>query len=142
MLFRSTSLFATELIAGQVDMAFAGPTTVLPHVAPGRMRALGITSAARSDLFPGVPTLAEAGVPGYEFTQWYALLAPAKTPREVLATLHAALIKSMDDADVKKRVVAEGGTLSPGTPDQLTAFLRTELDSNAKMIRQAGLKRE
>ena len=140
--YKGTSLFATELIAGQVDMAFAGPTTVLPHVQPGRMRALGITSNVRSALFAGVPTMTEAGLPGYEFTQWYALLAPAKTPRDIVMALNAALLKSTDDADVKKRVGVEGGALSPGTPEQLTAFLRTELDSNAKMIRAAGLKRE
>ena len=140
--YKGTSLFATELIAEQVDMAFAGPTTVLPHVQPGRMRALGITSNVRSALFPDVPTMTEAGLPGYEFTQWYALLAPAKTPRDIVMALNAALLKSTDDAEVKKRVGVEGGALSPGTPEQLTAFLRAELDSNAKMIRAAGLKRE
>jgi tripartite-type tricarboxylate transporter receptor subunit TctC len=140
--YKGTSLFATELIAGQVDMAFAGPTTVLPHVPPGRMRALGITSTVRSALFPDVPTMTEGGLPGYEFTQWYALLAPAKTPRDIVTALNATLLKAIEDAEVKKRVGAEGGALSPGTPEQLTAFLRTELDSNAKMIRAAGLKRE
>jgi tripartite-type tricarboxylate transporter receptor subunit TctC len=140
--YKGTSLFATELIAGQVDMAFAGPTTVLPHVPPGRMRALGITSTVRSALFPDVPTMIEGGLPGYEFTQWYALLAPAKTPRDIVTALNATLLKAIEDAEVKKRVSAEGGALSPGTPEQLSAFLRTELDSNAKMIRAAGLKRE
>ena len=140
--YKGTSLFATELIAGQVDMAFAGPTTVLPHVQPGRMRALGITSMARSELFAGVPTMIEGGLPGYEFTQWYALLTPAKTPRDIVMTLNATLLKAMEDAEVKKRVNVEGGALSPGTPEQLAAFLRAELDSNAKMIRAAALKRE
>lgn len=140
--YKGTSLFATELIAGQVDMAFAGPTTVLPHVQPGRMRALGITSTVRSELFAGVPTMMEAGLPGYEFTQWYALLAPAKTPRDIVMALNAALLKAMDDAEVKKRVGVEGGALSPGTPEQLSAFLRMELENNAKMIRAMGLKRE
>ncbi len=140
--YKGTSLFATELIAGQVDMAFAGPTTVLPHVQPGRMRALGITSTVRSALFAGVPTMTEAGLPGYEFTQWYALLAPAKTPRDIVTALNTTLLKAMDDAEVKRRVSVEGGALSPGTPEELTAFLRTELESNAKMIRAMGLKRE
>jgi tripartite-type tricarboxylate transporter receptor subunit TctC len=81
-------------------------------------------------------------VPGYEFTQWYALLAPAKTPGDILATLHGTLLKSMDDADVKKRVSVEGGTLTPNTPEQFSAFLKLELDKNAKMIQTAGLKRD
>jgi len=140
--YKGTSLFATELIAGQVDMAFAGPTTVLPHLQPGRMRTLGITSTVRSELFADVPTMAEAGLPGYEFTQWYALLAPAKTPRDIVNVLNTALLKSMEDTEVKKRVGFEGGVFAPGTPEQFTAFIRSELDNNAKMIRAAGLKRE
>lgn len=140
--YKGTALFATELIAGQVDMAFAGPTTVLPHVQPGRMRAIGITSTARSELFPGVPTMGEAGLPGYEFTQWYGLLAPAKTPRDVVTALNGALSKSMEDADVKRRVGLEGGAFAPGTPEQFAAFIKFELEKNAKMIQAAGLKRE
>ncbi len=140
--YKGTALFATELIAGQVDMAFAGPTTVLPHVQPGRMRAIGITSTARSELFPEVPTMGEAGLPGYEFTQWYGLLAPAKTPRDIVTALNGALLKSMEDAEVKRRVGLEGGAFAPGTPEQFTAFIKLELEKNAKMIQAAGLKRE
>ena len=140
--YKGTSIFATELIAGQVDMAFAGPTTTLPHLESGRMRGIAITSTVRSPLVPTIPTLHESGVPGYEFTQWYALLAPAKTPLDILSTLHANLLKSMDDAEVKKRVSIEGGTLTPTTPEQFTAFLKLELDKNARMIKTAGVKRD
>lgn len=140
--YKGTSLFATELIAGQVDMAFAGPTTVLPHVQSGRMRAISITSSGRSDLFADVQTMIEGGLPGYEFTQWYALLAPSKAPKEIILTLNTVLHKAMEDGDVKKRVSVEGGSLSPNTPEQFHAFLRNELEINAKMIRDAGLKRE
>ncbi len=140
--YKGTALFATELIAGQVDMAFAGPTTTLPHMQTGRMRAIAITSTERVPLVPQIPTIAEAGVPGYEFTQWYALLAPAKTPREIIATLNAALLKSMQDADVKARVGSEGGVFTPQTPEQFGAFLSAELQKNAKTIRDAGLKRD
>lgn len=140
--YRGTALFATELIAGQVDMAFAGPTTTLPHIKTGRMRPIAITSTVRSELVPEVPTLAEAGLPGYEFTQWYALLAPGKTPREIVTALRGALLKSMEDANVKQHVGVEGGAFAPGTPEQFAAFLKSELDKNAKTIREAGLKRE
>lgn len=140
--YKGTSIFATELIAGQVDMAFAGPTTTLPHLESGRMRGIAITSTVRSPLVPAIPTLHESGVPGYEFTQWYSLLAPAKTPPDILSTLHGALLKSMDDAEVKKRVSVEGGTLTPTTPEQFTAFLKLELDKNSKMIKAVGLKRD
>jgi len=140
--YKGTSIFAIELIAGQVDMAFAGPTTTLPHLKTGRMRAIAITSTVRSELVPEVPTLAEAGLPAYEFTQWYGLLAPAKTPRDIVNTLHGALLKSMEDANVKRRVAVEGGAFAPGTSEQFTAFLKLELDKNAKTIQSAGLKRE
>ncbi|MCW5575609.1 MAG: tripartite tricarboxylate transporter substrate binding protein [Burkholderiales bacterium] len=140
--YKGTSIFATELIAGQVDMAFAGPTTTLPHLESGRMRPIAITSTVRSPLVPKIPTLHEAGVPNYEFTQWYALLAPAKVPGDILAALHGTLLKAMDDADVKKRVTIEGGSFAPGTPEQFSAFLREELDKNARMIKAAGLRRE
>ena len=140
--YKGTSIFATELIAGQVDMAFAGPTTTLPHLQAGRMRGIAITSTVRSPLVPHIPTLNEAGVPGYEFTQWYSLLAPARTPADILSTLHGTLLKSMDDAEVKKRVGVEGGTLTPNTPEQFSAFLKLELDKNAKMIQSAGLNRD
>jgi len=140
--YKGTSIFATELIAGQVDMAFAGPTTTLPHLESSRMRGIAITSTVRSPLVPNIPTLHEAGVPNYEFTQWYALLTPAKVPGDIISTLHGALLKSMDDAEVKKRVTIEGGSFAPGTPEQFTAFLREELDKNARMIKSAGLKRD
>jgi tripartite-type tricarboxylate transporter receptor subunit TctC len=140
--YKGTAIFATELIAGQVDMAFAGPTTTLPHLQSGRMRAIAITSTVRSELVPQVPTLTESGLPGYEFTQWYGLLAPGKVPREITASLHAALIKSMDDAEVRRRVAVEGGAMTPNTPEQFASFLRSELDKNAKMIRDAGIRRE
>lgn len=142
--YRGTSLFVTELIGGQVDLAFAGPTSALPHLAPGRVRALATSGARRSEMFPEVLTMSEAGVPGYEFTQWYGLLVPAKTPREIVATLNAALVKAMDDADVKKRIASEAAAAVQGTPEEFAAYLKTELQKNAKMIKDAGLsnKRE
>ena len=140
--YRGTSLFVTELIGGQVDLAFAGPTSALPHLAPGRVRALATSGARRSEMFPDVPTMSEAGVPGYEFTQWYGLLVPAKTPREIVATLNAALLKAMDDGDVKKRIASEAAAAVQGTPEEFAAYLKSELQKNAKMIKDAGLKRE
>jgi len=140
--YRGTSLFVTELIAGQVEWAFAGPTTALSPVNSGRLRGLAISSQKRSELFPAVPTMAEAGLPAYEFTQWYGLLVPAKTPREIVNQLNATLLKAMDDPEVRKRIALEGGAAAQGTPEEFSAFLKRELASNAKMIKDAGLKRE
>ena len=88
--------------------ARAGVRVAPRRAHPGRVRALGVSTTKRNPQLPDVPALAESGVPGYEFTQWYALLAPAKTPADILATLHSTLLKSMDDAEVKKRVSVEG----------------------------------
>jgi tripartite-type tricarboxylate transporter receptor subunit TctC len=140
--YRGTSLFVTELIGGQVDLAFAGPTSALPHLAPGRVRALATSGSRRAEMFPDVPTMSEAGVPGYEFTQWYGLLVPAKTPREIVMALNAALLKTMDDGDVKKRISGEAAAAAQGTPEEFSAYLKSELQKNAKMIKYANLKRE
>jgi tripartite-type tricarboxylate transporter receptor subunit TctC len=140
--YRGTSLFVTELIGGQVDLAFAGPTSALPHLAPGRVRALATSGSRRSEMFPDVPTMSEAGVPGYEFTQWYGLLVPAKTPRDIVNTLNAALLKAMDEPDVRKRIASEAAAAVQGTPEEFSAYLKSELQKNAKMIKDAGLKRE
>jgi len=140
--YRGTSLFVTELIGGQVDLAFAGPTSALPHLAPGRIRALATSGARRSDMFPDIPTMSEAGVPGYEFTQWYGLLVPAKTSREIVNVLNTSLLKAMDDADVRKRIAGEAAAAAQGSPEEFAAYLKSELAKNAKMIKDAKLKRE
>ena len=140
--YKGTSLFATELIAGQVDLAFAGPTTALPHLKTGRLRALASTAPLRSELLPELPTMVEAGVPGYEFTQWYGLLAPAKTPREIVASLHSTLHSAMEDPDIRRRIVAEGGRLTPNSPEAFAAFIKLEIERNGELIRKLNLKRE
>src|SRR6185369_12876249 len=116
-------------------LAFAGPTSALPHLAPGRVRALATSGARRSEMFPDVPTMSEAGLPGYEFTQWYGLLVPAKTPRDIVNVLNAALLKAMDEPDVKKRIAAEAAAAAQGTPEEFSQYLKSELAKNAKMIK-------
>ena len=86
--------------------------------------------------------MSEAGLPGYELTQWYALLAPAKTPPEVIATLNGAIRKALDDAEVRKRITSEGGVPSPTSPEGLAAFIRAETAKYEKIVRAAGLKPE
>jgi len=140
--YRGTALFATDLVAGQVELAFASPVTTLPFTSNGRLRPLGITIANRLDIYPGVPTMAEAGLPGYELTQWYALLAPAKTPPDVISTLNAAIRKALDDPDVRKRITSEGGTPSPTSPEGLAAFIKAETAKYEKIVKSAGLKSE
>ncbi|HEV7393357.1 MAG TPA: tripartite tricarboxylate transporter substrate-binding protein, partial [Burkholderiales bacterium] len=140
--FRGTALFATALIAGEVDLAFAGVNTVLPHTTSGRLKALANTGPKRSEIYPNVPTMIEAGLAGYEFTQWYALLAPPKTPPDVIVVLNDALRKSLEDPEVKKRIASEGGTTTPTSPQGLASFIKSETASFEKIIKTAGIKLE
>jgi tripartite-type tricarboxylate transporter receptor subunit TctC len=138
--YRGTALFATDLVAGQVDLAFASPVTTLPFTGNGRLKPLAVTVNSRIDVYPDLPTMSEAGVTGYELTQWYAMLAPAKTPAEVIAALNGAMRKALEDAEVKKRITSEGGIPSPTTPDGLTAFIKAETAKYEKIIATAGIK--
>ena len=138
--YRGTALFATDLVAGQVDLAFASPVTTLPFTSNGRLKPLAVTVNRRIDVYPDLPTMSEAGITGYELTQWYAMLAPAKTPPEIIATLNGAMRKALDDADVKKRITSEGGIPSPTTPEGLASFIKAETAKYEKIIAAAGIK--
>ena len=140
--YRGTSLFVADLVSGQVDLAFASPVTTLPLTQNGRVRPLGVTVNRRIEVYPDVPPLAEAGLPGYELTQWYALLAPAKTPSDIIATLNAAMRKALADPDVAKRLTSEGGLPSPTSPQGLADFIRAETASYEKIIRAAKITTE
>ena len=138
--YRGTALFATDLVAGQVEMAFASPVTTLPFTGNGRLRPLAVTTIARIEAYPNLPTMAEAGLAGYELTQWYAMLAPAKTAPEVIDVLNAAIRKALADPEVRKRITTEGGMPSPTTPQGLTEFIRAETAKFEKIIKAAGVK--
>jgi tripartite-type tricarboxylate transporter receptor subunit TctC len=138
--YRGTALFMTDLLAGQVEMGFASPVSTLPFTRNDRLRPLAVTTTVRVDAYPGLPTMAEAGLPGYELTQWYAMLAPAKTPPEIIATLNGAIRKALADPEVRRRITSEGGVPSPTSPEELTAFIRAETAKYEKIAKAAKLK--
>jgi tripartite-type tricarboxylate transporter receptor subunit TctC len=138
--YRGTALFATDLVAGQVEMAFASPVTTLPFTNVGRLRPLAVTTTTRVDAYRDLPTMAEAGLPGYELTQWYAMLAPAKTSAEVVVTLNAAMRKALEDPEVRRRITSEGGVPSPTSPQGLAEFIRSETAKFQKIAKAAQLK--
>jgi len=113
---------------------------MLAPVKDGRLRAIGVTGAQRSNAFPGVPTLAESGLPGYEATNWYGAMVPAKTPRDIVAKLNADLARILQLPDVKGRFQDEGGDVAPGTPEQFAVFIGRELPKWAKLVKAAGAK--
>lgn len=138
--YRGTALLTTDLLGGQVHMAFTGPTTALPHMKTGRMRALATTGATRSPTFSQVSTMSEAGVPGYEFSQWYGMLAPIKVPREIINLLSKTLAQSLEDPRVKQRMSDEAGVSFYTTPEAFAALLKDDLESKARLVREAGIK--
>jgi tripartite-type tricarboxylate transporter receptor subunit TctC len=128
-----------DLLAGHVVVATATMLTGLPHVKSGRLRGLGVTGATRSHVLPDLPTVAEAGVPGYEAVQWYGLFAPAQTPKQIITKLHAAMTGTLKAPAVAEKLAADGVQAVANTPDEFARFLRSETDKWGKVVRGAGI---
>jgi tripartite-type tricarboxylate transporter receptor subunit TctC len=138
--YKGSAPVVTDLIAGQVDVMFDNMPNVIGHVRAGKMKALAVTTAQRSPQAPEIPTVAEAGVPGYEQTAWFGVLAPAGTPREIIGRLNTEIVKLLNSADVKERFAKQGVEVRTSTPEQFATFLRSEVDRWGKVIREAGIK--
>ena len=140
--YKGAAAAMTDLLSGQVHLTFTPPSVTLPQVKSGRLRALGVTSAKRSALAPDLPTIAEAGVPGYEATGWYAVLAPARTPTNIIMRLNRELTTAIADKEVRERFFASGVEAIGSTPAQFAAFIRSEYAKWGKVVRAAGVKSE
>ena len=127
-----------DLISGQVKVSFAGVPNVLPHVKSGRLRALAVTTAKRWGELPEVPTLAEAGVPGYEATLWLNLSAPAGTPQEIVQRLYAETAKALQDPEFLQSLRSVGVEAHVMPPQELAAFIRAEYEKWGKVVRDTG----
>lgn len=115
-----------DLLAGHISMVFADPSVLLPHVKDGKLHAIGVTSVNRYAAAPDVPTLAQAGLPGYESTLWYGLLGPAGMPRPVVSALNAAVVEALRAPDVQDKLAAYGITVIGDTPEHFAAFIESE----------------
>ena len=131
-----------DLIAGQVQVMCTSPLPALPHVKSGRLRGLAMTGRTRSRAAPDIPTVAESGVPGYESTLWYALLAPAATPQPIIKKLHAQTVQILKSSAVTEQLLAQGAEPVGNSPEELQQFLRTEIDRWTKVIEQANIRAE
>jgi tripartite-type tricarboxylate transporter receptor subunit TctC len=132
----------TDTIGGHVHMLFAGVPSLLPHVQSGRLRAIAISTSARFSAMPDVPTFDEAGVKGYEATNWFGLLAPAKTPVETLARLNSAFDAVLKSAEIRGRFTQEGLEAIGGSAASFGAFLRAEVDKYARVVQLAGIAKQ
>jgi len=137
--YKGTGPAMIDMIAGQVSSMAATVITGMPHIRSGRLRPLGITSLKRSDVAPEIPTVSEAGLPGFESVQWYALLAPANTPRDIVNRLHAAAVQVLQSPEIKKRFATDAVDTVGNTPEEFAQHLRSEIDKWEKVARGAGI---
>jgi tripartite-type tricarboxylate transporter receptor subunit TctC len=138
--FKGAGLAIVSLLSGEVSVMFPTTPTVIGYLKAGRLRALGVTTAKRTQALPEVPAIAEAGLPGYESTQWFGILAPAATPRPVIDRLNQEIVRIMQAPAMKERLNGQGMEVITGTPEQFGAHIRTETEKWAKVIKAMGFK--
>lgn len=137
--YKGASPVVNDLIGGQVELAFIDVAAVVPHIKSGKLRALGVTSMQRFDGLPDVPTLNEAGVPGYEASGWLGLMAPAGTPPDVIQTLNKAAVKALENPELRLRLTNLAVTPVADTSEQYRAFLKSEVDKWARVLRTGNI---
>ena len=130
---------AVDVIAGQIPIYFMNALQAVPHIKGGRLRALAVTSEQRFPTLPDIPSIAEAGVPGYAMTNWYGLLVQGGTPKSSIARLHAEVVRILRLPEIKERLVNEGAAVIASTPDEFLAFLKREIATNARIVRASGM---
>jgi len=138
--YKGSAPALTDVMAGQTDLMFDTMLSAMPHVKAGKLKAVAITSSQRSPVAPHLPTVAESGLPGYEAIAWNGLLAPAGTPKEVVARLNAELKKVLENPDVRQRFEAQGFAASWNSPATFGSFLQAEVDKWAKVVQVSGAK--
>lgn len=129
----------TDLLAGQIAAVFATPASAGTHVKAGKIRALAVTGTARSPAMPDVPTVAESGYPGYEATNWYAYVAPAKTPKDLIDRWNREIVKVLNAPDVREQLLGHGLEPQPGTSEALAKYIERELATWGRVVKEAGI---
>jgi tripartite-type tricarboxylate transporter receptor subunit TctC len=140
--YKGTAPAVLSVLSGEAQLTYSSIPTILPHVRSGRVRALGIGNAARLSTLPDVPTIAEAGLPGYEAYAWGGMIGPANMPRDVVQRLNREIVAILKMKDVSDRMLAEGTVPTPSTPEEFTAYMHSELKKWGDVVKMANIKAE
>ena len=140
--YKGTVPAVTDILAGNVSLMFNSMPSVLPQAKAGKLRGIAVSSAKRSAAAPEIPTVAEAGVPGFDYVTWYGLFAPAGTPRDVVARLNAQVVKILSEPELAKRFASQGAEPLGNTPEQLSQYRRSEFERWRRLIAELKLKVE
>lgn len=137
--YKGGALALTAILSGEVDLTYENSLIIVPHIKSGKVRALGVTSAQRSKLLPDLPSISET-LPGYGASGWYGLLAPAATPKDILARLNTEAVRALRSPDVAGKLSSQGAEPAPGSPGEFAAFIRSEIEKWARVVKAAGMK--
>jgi tripartite-type tricarboxylate transporter receptor subunit TctC len=140
--YKGAGQAVADLVAGYVPFMITNMITGTQQVNAGRLHPYGVTSARRSGAAPEIPTIAEQGVPGYEAVQWYGLMAPAGTPREIIARLHEGVVYALKDPDTRKRFLSSGAEPVANTPEEFAARIRADMEKWGRVVKAAGIRPE
>jgi tripartite-type tricarboxylate transporter receptor subunit TctC len=140
--YKGSALALTDLMSGQVSVMWDNLPASMPYIKAGRLRAIAVTTAARYPGLPNVPTIAESGVPGYEASAWFGMVAPAAAPRDVVTRLNTEVNRAINLADMKERFAQQGAIPAPGTAEEFSALIRTEIAKWGKVVKASGARVE
>jgi tripartite-type tricarboxylate transporter receptor subunit TctC len=138
--YKGSAPALTDLLGGQVSLMFDNMPTALPHVKAGRLKALAVTSAKRSPAIPQLPTMAEAGLPGFEATSWFGVLAPAATPKEIVGKLNGEIVRILKTPEVRAQLSGQGAEPVGDTPEEFAAHIKAEMAKWAKVVKESGAR--
>jgi len=138
--YKGSGQSIVDLVAGHVHLDFDSVPPVLPHVRSGRLRALAVTSEKRFSILPDIPTVIEGGVPGFDMSTWWGLVAPAAVSKDIIARLQAETVKVLREPDVKEKIAFAGADTVGNTPEEFAAFIRAERVKYARIVREANIK--
>jgi tripartite-type tricarboxylate transporter receptor subunit TctC len=138
--YRGTVPALTDVMSGQISGMFSTMLSAKPQIEAGKVRAFGVSTATRSASMPDIPSIAEAGVPGYEAVQWYGFLAPAGTPAEIIKQIHSESVKALNAAEMKEKLATDGAEPAPTSPEEFGAMIRNEIEKWRKVAKAAGIE--